>query len=81
MAEGGRSPILSRDQLVRLGYAIAIYPGTGFMAATAAMDRVYRHILETGSSTNLDVPLFPIQDMHELMGFEAVWDFDKKWPD
>lgn len=81
MAEGGRSPILSRDQLVRLGYAIAIYPGTGFMAATAAMDRVYRHILETGSSTNLDVPLFPIQDMHELMGFEAVWDFDKKWSD
>ena len=81
MAEGGRSPILGREKLVALGYSIAIYPGAGFMAAAAAMEKIYRSILETGSSTGSNVPLFPIKDMHELMGFDDVWNFEKKWGD
>ena len=31
MVEGGRSPVLSQERLQELGYAIAIYPRTGFL--------------------------------------------------
>jgi 2-methylisocitrate lyase-like PEP mutase family enzyme len=79
MADGGRSPILSREQLVALGFSVAIYPGTGFMAAAAAMEQAYLHILDTGSSRGLNVPLLSIDDMHELMGFNEVWEFENKW--
>ncbi len=79
MVEGGRSPVLSRDRLTELGFAIAIYPGTGFTAAAAALDQTYRCILETGSTSALEVPLYPVAEMHELMDFGSVWDFEKKW--
>jgi 2,3-dimethylmalate lyase len=79
MVEGGRSPVLSRARLVELGFAIAIYPGTGFTAAAAALERAYRCILETGSTADLKIPLYPVTQMHELMGFDAVWEFEKKW--
>jgi len=79
MVEGGRSPILSPERLRELGFAVAIYPGTGMNAAAAALEKTYRCIAKTESSVALDTPLYPIADMHNLMGFDAVWDFDKKW--
>jgi 2-methylisocitrate lyase-like PEP mutase family enzyme len=79
MVEGGRSPVLSQDRLTELGFAIVIYPGTGFAAAAAALEQTYRCILETGSTSALEVPLYPVAEMHELMDFGSVWDFEKKW--
>ena len=79
MVEGGRSPLLSAARLRELGYAIAIYPGCGFLAATAALEATYRYLFETGSTVDLDVPLYPITEMHRLMGFEEVWAFDRRW--
>ena len=79
MVEGGRSPLLPAARLRELGYAIAIYPGSGFLAATAALEATYRHLLHTGSTQGSTTPLYPIAEMHRLMGFEAVWDFDRRW--
>ena len=79
MVEGGRSPVLPKSRLEQLGYAIAIYPGTGFFAAAAALKGVYRHLENTGSSLGTNKTLYPIEEMHELMGFREVWDFEKKW--
>ena len=79
MVESGYSPVLSAETLRRLGFTIAIYPATGFAATAAVLERVYGHIHETGSSLELPVPLFEIGKMHELMGFQSVWDFEKQW--
>ena len=79
MVEGGRSPLLPAARLRELGYAIAIYPGSGFLAATAALEATYRHLLQTGSTLGSTTPLYPIAEMHRLMGFDAVWDFDRRW--
>ncbi len=79
MVESGRSPVLPAETLRRLGFAVAIYPGTGFCAAAKALEQSYAHICETGSSLGLKTPLYSIEDMHRLMGFDAVWDFEKKW--
>ena len=79
MVEAGRSPVLAADTLRRFGFAVAIYPGTGFCAAAQALESAYAHITKTGSSLGLETPLYPIDKMHRLMGFEEVWDFEKKW--
>ncbi len=79
MVESGRSPVLSADTLRRFGFAIAIYPGTGFCVAAKALEQAYAHICETGSSLGLETPLYPIEEMHRLMGFEEVWAFERKW--
>ncbi|HEY7609724.1 MAG TPA: isocitrate lyase/PEP mutase family protein [Alphaproteobacteria bacterium] len=79
MVEGGLTPVLPVPELARIGYSIAIYPGTAFLAMGAALRKVYQHILKTGSSIDVDVPLDDFKDFSKLMGFEHVWDFEKKW--
>jgi 2-methylisocitrate lyase-like PEP mutase family enzyme len=51
MVEGGRTPILPAERLAELGYAIAIYPAVGFLAAAAALERAYAHLNGTATAT------------------------------
>jgi 2-methylisocitrate lyase-like PEP mutase family enzyme len=81
MADGGRTPVLGAERLAELGYAIAIFPGTAFLAATQAMAQVYGHLKQRGSSADIDVALYPFEAMNKLMGFEEVWAFDEKYGD
>ena len=79
MVEGGFSPVVPAETLARLGFAIAIYPGTGFLAAAKTLEAVYEHLKANGSSVALETESFSIGEMHELMGFGEVWEFEKRW--
>jgi len=78
MVEGGRTPVLSRQRLLEIGYQIAIFPATGFLGAAAAFENIYGTLKTEGSSIESQVRLFPFDEMNKLMGFERVWEFDKK---
>ncbi len=78
MVEKGRTPLMAPEDLQRLGFRIAIYPGTGFLATGAALDRAYRTIKETGTSRSIADSLYDFNEFNKLMGFEDVWEFDKK---
>ena len=79
MVEGGFSPILPAQTLARLGFTIALYPGTGFLAVAKALQDAYGHLQSSRSSLGLPVETFSIGEMHDLMGFGAVWEFEKRW--
>ena len=78
MVEGGRTPVLAREELEALGYRLAIFPVTALLAATEAMRAVYAHLRAAGSSPGLATPLMPFADLTRLMGFEEVWEFDRR---
>lgn len=78
MVEGGRTPVLSQADLESIGYKLAIFPVTALLAATQAMQAVYQGLRREGSSARGTVPLMPFSDLTQLMGFQAVWDFDKR---
>ena len=78
MVEGGRTPVLPAETLKALGYAIAIYPGTGFLAAAQALENCYAHLKQHGDSVALGEG-YGFRRMTELMGFPEVWEFEKKW--
>jgi 2-methylisocitrate lyase-like PEP mutase family enzyme len=80
MVEGGRTPILPAERLAELGYAIAIYPAVGFLAAAAALERAYAHLKRHGDSNGLPPEeSYGFGRVCELMGFPEVWDFEKRW--
>ena len=79
MVEQGRSPVLDRETLVDFGFTLAIYPGTGFMAAAEALRGAYGYLLEHGSTTGMPQPLYDFEAMNRLMGFEEVWAFERRW--
>jgi len=78
MVEKGRTPVLSREDLEELGYRIAIFPVSALLAAVKAMHGMYAHIREHGSSKGAPVELEDFGALTRLMGFEDVWEFEKR---
>jgi 2-methylisocitrate lyase-like PEP mutase family enzyme len=79
MVEGGRTPVLSHQELESIGYKLAIFPVTALLAATQAMKAVYESFKKTGSSAGISTPLMPFADLTKLMGFEEIWEFEKRY--
>jgi 2-methylisocitrate lyase-like PEP mutase family enzyme len=48
LVEQGRTPLLPKARLAELGYRVAIFPRTGFLAAAAALIKVYGNQKEDG---------------------------------
>lgn len=78
MVEGGRTPVLPAARLKELGYAIAIYPGTGFLHVAAALEKAYAHLKQHGDSTALGEG-YGFGRMTQLMGFPEVWELERRW--
>jgi 2-methylisocitrate lyase-like PEP mutase family enzyme len=78
MVEGGRTPILTRAELQDIGYRIAIFPATAFLAAGAAYRAVYQTLKAEGSTTNPPVPLHDFKAYSQMMGFDWVAAFDAR---
>lgn len=81
MVEGGRTPLLSREELEQLGYRLVIFPATGFLAAARALEIAYAEIGANGTSIALAENLYPFADFNRLIGFERVWEFDRTYAD
>lgn len=79
MADGGKTPILPAQVLEEIGYALAIYPSLTSLAAAAAMERALTQLKATGVGPGPELPLFDFQEFCGLIGFQEVWDFDKRW--
>ena len=62
-----------------MGYQLAIFPGSAFLAMGAAVESVYRHIKSNGSTADLETPLYDFQAFNQLMGFDKVWAFEEVW--
>jgi 2-methylisocitrate lyase-like PEP mutase family enzyme len=77
MVETGRTPVLTKDELQRIGFGLAIFPSAAFLSAGAAFKNVYSHIKATGSSANVKQELPDFQEFSKLMGFDWVAEFDK----
>jgi 2-methylisocitrate lyase-like PEP mutase family enzyme len=78
MVPSGLSPEIAGATLREWGFDIAIYPALGMSVATASLAAGYRHLAEQGSTIALDVPAYSMQQLHELMGFPEVWEFERR---
>ena len=83
-ATGSRSSIsfllravLPFEQLKAIGYGLAIFPATAFLAAGAAFESVYSTLKQDRSTTQVKAPLYEFQKFSSLMGFDWVSAFDK----
>ncbi len=79
MVPTGKSPEIPADRLAEMGFSIAIYPTAGINAACAALQAVYVHLREHGSTQGAPVPSFTMAELHDLVGFPDVWDFERRF--
>jgi 2-methylisocitrate lyase-like PEP mutase family enzyme len=79
MADGGLTPILPAAALADIGYAFAIYPSMTSLVAAAAMETALRLLKDGGISQSADIPMFDFKEFCGLIGFNDVWEFERKW--
>ena len=77
MVSGGKTPILSSDRLQEMGFSIAIHPALGFLAVGEALKNAYSKLDNTGNVDGVELEDF--DKFSRVMGFEDVWNFEKKW--
>lgn len=79
MASGGMTPILPTARLAEIGFAMAIFPALTSLAAAAASHAVLKALKEQGDGSGGDQPLYDFKRFCSLIGFEEVWNFERKW--
>lgn len=78
IVESGRTPVLPPKVLEEMGFALAIYPALGFLSAGYALETAYGHLHRTRTSLDNPVPMADFMAFSRMMGFQAVWEFDKR---
>jgi 2-methylisocitrate lyase-like PEP mutase family enzyme len=76
---GGKTPILPVQELRELGFRIAIYPGTLWMASIKAMQEVLQVLKEDGSATRFYPRMVSFQEMFEIVGRSKYAALEKKY--
>ncbi|MGE4241782.1 isocitrate lyase/PEP mutase family protein [Ramlibacter sp.] len=75
---GARTPEIPAPQLEEMGFALAIYPSLPHKVVAHALRETYRYLQDNKTAIGLPLPLFSSPEMHALMGFEDVWEFEKR---
>jgi len=78
MVPTGKSPVVSAAKLKSFGFSIAIYPSAGMGAACFAIEKSFSYLKEKQTMENCPVPAFDMKQLHELVGFQDVWDFEQR---
>ena len=77
VVEGGKTPVLSAEEYIGLGYQMAIYPALAFLALGKAVEDVYGHLKTTGYSVGTQDRLADFMTFSSTMGFEDIWAFER----
>src|SRR5205823_1248472 len=69
MTEFGRSPLLSFDELVDLGYQAVLYPLTAFRAAMRAVEQTLTGLRDQGSQSEFLDRMQSRGELYDLLGY------------
>ena len=79
MLERGVTPLLNREELRDLGYALVVCPLSGIYAAARAMKAIYAELHAKGSTREALDKLITFDEFHDLVGLEEKYALDAKY--
>ena len=71
MTEFGKSPLLSAQELGKMGYKIIIFPLTAFRVSLLSMRDAYSYILKHGSQKGMLDKLMDRDSFYEVIGYSS----------
>ena len=64
---GGKTPLLPREQLAEMGYAVVLYANLALQASMLAMQHSLTHLLKQGSVAGIEDALIDFKDRQRLV--------------
>lgn len=79
MIEGGKTPIMTLDELKEIGYVGVGYPLTAVLSAANAIFSAYQHLSEKGNSLEILDSMMTFDEFTSLVGLEDKLRLDEKY--
>lgn len=73
MIEGGRTPLMSRDELSELGFQLILYPLAGLYAVARSLGKVYQQLYNEQSTQGVVDLLMTFPEFNELIGVDEKY--------
>jgi len=79
MIEGGKTPVLPKEQLAEMGFHLILYPLAGLYAAAQSMRVIYEKLYSEGTTLGEDDRLMNFKAFNELIGVEDKYAMAKRF--
>ncbi len=79
MLEGGVTPLLTKDELEKLGLQLIVCPLTALYASSKAMQDMFALIKSNGTTRDALDRLLPFQQFHDIIGLDDYYKLDEKY--
>lgn len=79
MVEGGKTPVKNADDLEKIGFAIAIFPGGLVRAISHHMQAYFSNLLAEGSNMNFVDRMHDFNGLNNIIGTEELLALGKKY--
>ena len=73
MIEGGKTPVLPKDELAELGFHLILYPLAGLFAAARAIELMYQKLRADGTTLGEEHRLMTFPEFNDLIGVEEKY--------
>lgn len=70
MLEGGKTPVLRKEQLAGLGFELILYPLAALFSAAQAIETIYRTLRGQGSTLGSEEAMMAFEPFNDLIGVE-----------
>lgn len=79
MLEGGVTPLLTKDELEKLGLQLIVCPLTALYASAKAMQDMFALIKTAGTTRDHVDRLLPFQQFHDIIDLDGYYKLDEKY--
>lgn len=73
MIQGGKTPLLSSEELTQLGFQLILHPLVGLFAATRAIERMYQKLRTDRTTEGEESQMVSFQHFNDLIGVEELY--------
>ncbi len=79
MIEGGKTPVLQKQELVEFGFQLILYPLTGLFAAGKIIQEFYTKLRKDGTTLGMEDKLLNFSEFNNLIGVEDKYKLSEKY--
>jgi methylisocitrate lyase len=79
MIEGGKTPVLPKEELAEMGFQLILYPLTGLYGAAASMRSLFEALKKNGTTLGADTELMNFTEFNDLIGVEEKYQLSEKF--
>ena len=73
MIEGGKTPVLPKQQLAEMGYQLILYPLTGLFSAARAVETMYQKLIDDATTLGEESRLMSFDEFNSLIGVDEKY--------